>query len=173
MATNDSKPQTLAAVHALLDAQNTLTLATSGDDGPWAAAVFFASDASLNLYFVSDARTRHGRNLAGSGRAAVAVHADCDHWGDIRGVQMEGTVTILEGDHRAAALDAYLDKFPQIRRLYEQPTSDNERTIAERLRIASLYRLAPEQVRMIDNSRGFGFKEEFRPTNHIQQPGRE
>lgn len=153
---------TAAAIGAFLAEHNTLTLATTGDDGPWAAAVFFASDAALNVYFVSDRRTRHGRNIATSGRAAAATHPDCADWADIRGVQMEGRVAILEGDERAAALHRYLDKFPRIRALCERSTSDDDRAIAARLRGATLYRLSPERIRMIDNGRGFGCKDELR-----------
>lgn len=151
-----------AAVRALLTAQSTLTLATSGPDGPWAAAVFFASDDDLNLYFVSDPRTRHGRGLVARGRAAGAVHPDCDDWADIRGLQLEGSVCVLDGDARDAALRCYLAKFPRIRSLYEQPRDDGEALIARRLRQASLFRLVPERIRLIDNGRGFGFKAELR-----------
>lgn len=142
-------------------AQSTLTLATCGDAGPWAAAVFFASDESLKLYFVSDPRTRHGRDLAQCGRAAAAVHPDCKSWGDIRGVQLEGPVVIVGGAARAAALDCYLSKFPEIRRLYQKPRNDQEVAIADRLRQASLYRLTPARIRLIDNSHGFGQSEEL------------
>ena len=119
-----------STVRELLAAHSTLTLATCGPDGPWAAAVFFASDDDLNLYFVSDPRTRHGRDLVARGRAAGAVHPDCDDWGNIRGVQLEGSVCVLDGDARDAALRCYLAKFPRIRSLYEQPRDDGEALIA-------------------------------------------
>lgn len=159
---NAASARERSAVQALLQAQNTLTLATCGDDGPWAAAVFFCSDADCNLYFVSDPRSRHGRHLAARPRAAAAVHPEADHWVEIRGLQLEGTVVILDGAARAAAVERYLDKFPRIRRLYARPSGDQERLIAARMRAASLYRLAPERIRMIDNARGFGFKTELR-----------
>ncbi|MGD8498897.1 MAG: pyridoxamine 5'-phosphate oxidase family protein, partial [Chromatiales bacterium] len=151
---------TRAAIDALLRASNTMTLATSGSDGPWAAAVFFASDEALGLYFVSDPRTRHGRHITASGRAAAAVHADCADWAEIRGIQLEGAVTGLDGEARRAGLERYLAKFPRIRALCERPGDENEVRIAARLRDATLYRLAPERIRLIDNGRGFGFKAE-------------
>lgn len=158
-----TEPQqaTQSAVSALLQTQSTMTLATCGEAGPWAAAVFFASDERLNLYFVSDPRTRHGRDLAECGRAAAAIQPDCDNWGEIRGVQLEGAVSSLDGDAGAAALDCYLEKFARIRALCEQPCNDDERMIADRLRSATLYRLSPERIRLIDNTRGFGFKAEL------------
>ena len=41
-----------------------MTLATVGPDGaPAAAAVFYAHDDALNLYFLSEERTQHGQNM--------------------------------------------------------------------------------------------------------------
>jgi len=150
-----------ASIRELLESQNTMTLATCGPDGPWAAAVFFASDAGLNLYFVSDPRTRHGCDLMATERAAAAVHPDCNAWGEIRGLQLEGAVAPLDGDAREAALKRYLVKFPQVRRLEEQPREGDETVIATRLRQATLFRLIPERIRLIDNRRRFGFKAEL------------
>lgn len=157
----DTPDQLRAAIRELLESQGTLTLATCGPDGPWAAAVFFASDAGLNLYFVSDPRTRHGRDLMATERAAAAVHPDCSAWGEVRGLQLEGAVAPLDDDARDAALQRYLAKFLQVRRLYEQPRDDDEAVIAARLRQATLFRLTPERIRLIDNGRGFGFKAEL------------
>lgn len=149
------------AIREMLTVTSSLTLATCGPDGPWAATVFFACDAAWNLYFVSDPRTRHGRDLVATGRAAGSLHADCDDWMDIRGLQLEGAVSILAGDARDVALACYLAKFPRIRSLYERPRDARESLIAERLRQATLFRLQPERIRLIDNRRGFGFKAEL------------
>ena len=96
------------AVRRLLERFSTATLATAGPAGPWAAAVFFASDAELRLYFVSDPNTRHGRDLAADPRVSATVHGDCAAWSEIRGLQIEGTVEILEGAARTLGLECYL-----------------------------------------------------------------
>jgi uncharacterized protein len=153
--------ETRQAIRRMLEAHNTVTLATCEGDRPWATTVFFASDAELNLYFVSDQRTRHGRNLAISGRVAGAVNPDCGSWAEVRGVQLEGRVTVLEGTTRLAALKRYLTKFPDVSALFERPKDENEETIAARLRAANVYKLSPDWIRLIDNSRSFGYKEEF------------
>ena len=153
---------TRGRVRRMLEAHHTATLATSGPEGPWAAAVFFASDAGLRLYFLSDSRTRHGRDLAARPWAAAAIHADCRDWSEIRGLQIEGAVTVLEGERREAALALYLAKFTEVRRLIEQPRDADETTIAGRLAAAGMYCLVPSLIRLIDNSRGFGFREEVR-----------
>jgi uncharacterized protein YhbP (UPF0306 family) len=153
---------TRAAVRSFLEAHNTLTLATAGIHGPWAATVFYASDKDLNLYFVSDHRTRHGRDLEGNPRVAGAVNPDCKRWADVRGLQLEGAVTVLSGTARLAGLRYYLAKFADVSALFEKPRDKNEETIAARLKAANLYRLQPDMIRLIDNSRWFGFKEEIR-----------
>lgn len=149
------------AVRRLLETENTATLATSGAEGPWAAAVFFASDGQLNLYFVSDQHTRHGRDLAACPKAAIAVYPACRVWTEVRGLQLTGRVEMLEGARRSRALELYLAKFEEVRALFERPRDADEEAIASRLQAATLYRLRPDWIRLIDNDRGFGYKEEI------------
>lgn len=149
------------AVRRMLAAHHTATLATAGEEGPWAAAVFYASDESLSLYFVSDPGTRHGRDLARDPRVAAAVNQDCGSWAEVRGLQIEGRVDVLEGAARERALDCYLARFAEIGRLIKAPAGTAEAAIAERWRSAALYRLRPHRIRVIDNARGFGHEEEL------------
>jgi len=151
-----------ARIRGLLHAHGTATLATTGAVGPWAAAVFFASDDELNLYFVTDPGTRHGRDLAAGGRVAAAIHADAASWNEIRGLQLEGLARPVSETERPAALAAYLGKFPEIRRVFEAPRDDTERGLQRRLAAITLWRLAPERIRVIDNRERFGWKEELR-----------
>ena len=152
---------TRAAIRQMLDAYNTASLATSRDGRPWVATVFYAHDARLNLYFVSDGRTRHGQDMAASERVAAAINPDCGTWGEVRGLQMEGRVRVLEGAARLAGLGHYLAKFHDVKALFDRPKDSNEETIAQRLKAANLYCLEPDWIRLIDNSRWFGFKEEL------------
>ena len=50
-----------------LEAHSVASLATAGANGPWAAAVFYAS-RGFTLYFLSAPTTRHSRNLAADPR---------------------------------------------------------------------------------------------------------
>jgi uncharacterized protein YhbP (UPF0306 family) len=149
------------AIRAMLAAHNTITLATCQDGKPWAASLFFASDKRLNLYFVSDYRTRHARHIQESDVAFATVNTDSGAWTEVKGLQIEGRVSVVTGTARITALGHYLAKFHDVKALFEAPKSDDERTIAERLKAANLYRLAPTWIRLIDNSRWFGFKAEF------------
>lgn len=144
-----------------LQQYSTLTLATSQGDEPWAATVFFVSDADLNFYFVSDHRTHHGRDMAANAKVAATVNPDCDNWHDVHGVQVGGTASVVEGMQRAKALMLYLKKFPQIDQLYAKPAGEHEETIAKRLKAANFYCIKPDFIRFIDNDKGFGHREEF------------
>jgi len=146
----------------MLNDTATMTVASADSEGtPWAATVFFAADAELNLFFVSDHRTRHARDFESRPQVAAAVNPDCDNWHDVRGIQLEGVVSLVTGLARGKALALYLRKFPQIDALYAAPADEDEATIARRLQAAHFYRLAPARLRVIDNSRGFGWRAEL------------
>lgn len=146
-----------------LDEVSTLTLATCAGDTPWAATVFFAADAQFRIYFVSDYRTRHGREAAANDQVAATVNPDCDNWHDVRGLQLEGRIAVVTGMARAKALALYLRKFPQIDALYARPEGEHEETIAARLKAANFYCITPVFIRLIDNRQGFGRRVEFTP----------
>ena len=69
---------------------------------------------------------------------------------------------MLAGISRAAALASYLAKFIQVRRIFESPREASEKLIATRLQSTAFWRLKPEWIRLIDSTRGFGWKREFR-----------
>ncbi len=144
----------------ILEKHNTLTLATCRGGLPWAASLFFASDDDLNLYFVSDHRTRHAADIAADGRVVATVNPDCGRWDEVRGLQIRGRAVKVTGAKRDAALQAYLEKYSDIQRLFHAPASACEKVIAERLGDAHFYRVTPEWVRIIDNSKGFGHNTE-------------
>ncbi len=154
-------PSGLDAVRQILDECSALSLATSVGAESWVATVFFASDRRLNLYFVSDRRTRHAQHLAENPRCHATVDPDCDKWSEIRGLQIAGTAEVIEGVARAEGLLVFLGKFADVKALFEMPKIGDEKLIADRLKAASLYRLVPDWIRLIDNRRGFGYKEEF------------
>jgi uncharacterized protein YhbP (UPF0306 family) len=152
----------MGRVRELLTGHSTITLATVHEGHSWAAAVFYASDADLNLYFVSDLKTRHGRDLHHDAKVTGAVNHDVSTWGEVIGLQIEGRAFVLEGEARLKALDVYLEKFPDVRRLFDKPRDANEKVIAERLQRAPFWRLTPSWIRLIDSTKGFGWKWETR-----------
>lgn len=137
-----------------LAAHRVMTLATCGPQGPWAAAVFYAS-RGFNLYFLSSPRSRHAVDFATDSRAAATVQEDYAEWGDIRGVQLEGRVERLSGVDEAEARALYGMKFPLVAGSGPAPAP-----IAAALARVHWYRLAPTRAYFIDNSRGFGHRDQ-------------
>lgn len=144
-------------VRRYLSEHHVATLATQGPQGPWAAAVFYAGDEA-GLYFLSSPRSRHAVNLIQFPRVAVAVQDNCTEWAQIQGVQLEGLCAELDGADRERAQRLYAQKFPLIARPARAPLA-----IAEALARVRWYRLVPDRLYLIDNSRGFGHREELIP----------
>jgi uncharacterized protein YhbP (UPF0306 family) len=139
-----------------LAARNVMTLATLGPEGPWAAAVFYAGEGS-SLVFLSSPASRHCRNLALDARCAATIQEDCADWAGIKGIQLEGRVLELQGEEREHAQRLYAAKFPVA------VPADAPPAVREALARVRWYRLLAERLRFIDNSRGFGHREEFEP----------
>ena len=148
----------LQRVKELLEGHSTITLATTAEGRSWAAAVFYASDAGLNIHFVSDLKTRHGRDMHRDAHVSGAINHDVSTWGEVIGLQLEGRAVVLEGEERLKALETYLAKFADVRRLFDRPRDANEKIIAERLQRAPFWRFTPACVRLIDSTKGFGWK---------------
>ena len=142
-------------VQRYLGEHNVMTLATQGVEGVWAAAVFYANDG-FTIYFLSAPDSRHCRNLVGNARASATVHADYSDWKEIKGVQMEGLVSTLAGEEEEEARRVYGAKFPVVGKLEQAPAS-----IIKALAKVRWYRLIPERLYFIDNSAGFGHRDEI------------
>ncbi|MDP2811969.1 MAG: pyridoxamine 5'-phosphate oxidase family protein [Rhodocyclaceae bacterium] len=138
-----------------LAAHHVMTLATQGAEGPWAAAVFYAGDG-CSLIFLSSPNSRHCRNLALDARCAATIQEDYRDWPQIKGIQLEGRVRELEGEEESRARRLYGEKFPIVGPLANVPPA-----IVKALARVRWFRLAPERFHFIDNSKGFGHRDEI------------
>ena len=134
---------------AYLAHHNTLTLATERDGIPFACSLFYAND-NFDLYFVSETKTRHAENLISNPRVAAAIHENYSDWRVIQGVQLEGACAVVSDPIESArALALYAAKFPFVTQL------------GAAMAMVSPFKVTPRWVRFVDNTRGFGFKEEL------------
>jgi uncharacterized protein YhbP (UPF0306 family) len=141
-----------------LEAHNTMTLATCSEAVPWAATVFYASD-DLSLYFFSAPESRHCQNLAVNARVAVTVQEDYKDWRQIKGVQLEGRVSLVDSMiEKAKALAVYGRKYPEVLKLFTDPASG---VFYKAFLKVKFYRVTPEKVFFIDNAQGFGKRQEL------------
>ena len=138
-----------------LGGHHVMTLATQGAQGPWAAAVFYASDG-CSLIFLSSPNSRHCSNLAQDARCAATIQEDYSDWQQIKGIQLEGRVSELEGEDERRAQHLYGEKFPIVGSLAHAPPA-----IIKALARVRWFRLVPERFYFIDNSQGFGHRDEI------------
>jgi uncharacterized protein YhbP (UPF0306 family) len=139
--------------HAISELLQTasMTLATTGEHGEaHAAAVYFAAGEDLTLYFFSAADSQHCQDLKLHSQAAAAIHPQVSGWQAIRGLQLRGKATVLPtGTEWQAAWAIYTGKFPFVKALKNIVLSNE------------LYAFTPTWLRLVDNRRGFGFKQEW------------
>jgi uncharacterized protein YhbP (UPF0306 family) len=138
-------------VSNFLKKHTTLTLATVDREAwPQAASLFYASDDALNLFWVSGDKSRHSQNLERVSRVAIAIHNETWDWRDIQGVQIDGQARrLIDPDETDRAWALFRDKFPFTAEFVDQ--------IAR----SAFYLYAPSWIRLIDNSKEFGQREEF------------
>lgn len=149
-----------ARIAAFLAEHTTVTLATVGTEGaPAAAAVFYAHDADLNLYFLSEERTQHGQNLLATSEVAGAIQADGQDWRAIRGLQLRGQAALVSGAALAHAAAVYGRKYAFVGALLTGASGPG--VLAGPLARARFWVLRPTWFRLIDNTVRFGFKEEM------------
>jgi uncharacterized protein len=146
--------QTAARIAAFLDAHHVMSLATCGGDGPHAANVFYARDG-FALLWVSDPRSRHSIELEGEPRIAATVSPDYLDFAEIRGVQIHGHARRLaDGAERAAARASLEARYSFLRLMSKMPE-----VLVRAYAQVAFYRLEPQRLVLIDNTRGFGHKE--------------
>ncbi len=144
----------LEKVLTYLDAHNVMTLATTGAEGLWAAAVFYVNDG-FTFYFLSAPGARHSRNIAAYPGVAATIQEDYKDWPEIKGVQLEGKAQQIDGIERATAIARYGNKFTIVKNLARAPAD-----IAKAMSKIAWYKLTPARLYFIDNSLGLGHRDE-------------
>ena len=119
--------------------QKTLTLATSGDDGPWAATLTYVSDGS-DLYVWTKPSSNTARHIDNDSTAAFAIDRYSDDWRQTKGIQGRGTCLVVQGEEIAEAADLFGRKYPELR-----PGSTSA---------VVFFRIEPAELEYIDNSSG-------------------
>jgi uncharacterized protein len=150
----------LGRIASFLAGHTTLSLATIGDDGePAVAAIFYAHDAALNLFFLSELRTAHGRNLAARPIVAGAIQDDGQDWRTIRGLQLRGRAEPVAATGLPHAMAVYGRKYLFLASLFAG--ADGPGILRGPLARARFYVLRPAWLRLVDNTVSFGHKEEL------------
>lgn len=170
-----SKDTLKVAILAYLGQHNTMTLATTGDGTPWAAALFYASDG-LTFYFLSDPATRHCRNMARNPAVSATINEDYRDWKAIKGIQLEGRAEpVSSPEELARAVAVYAEKypfvapylklmmtpFPKIAAFLEGFLSKVPFIPSFTAGPTQFYKVVPSKIWFTDNEKGLGHREEL------------
>ena len=143
-----------------LESCNTISLATALGGIPHAAAVFYVS-IGFNLYFLSSPKSRHGDNLIQNPTVSGTINEDYSNWLQIKGIQFEGRVECIGGILKNARIvKAYVKKFPNVADFLISPHKLGK-GIAQKVSSVKFYQIWPVKICFLDNSLGFGHKEEL------------
>jgi uncharacterized protein YhbP (UPF0306 family) len=147
--------------NAILDElrqHSVLTLATAGQAGAHAVSLMYANK-DFDIYWLSDPKTRHSEQLAHNSSAAVTIAAQQENFQKIRGLQIEGNAyRITDPDEEAVGFDLLLARYPFLKQFAAGK-------LARHLGLAAVYLFHSTKLTLIDNSRGFGFKQALEPGN--------
>ncbi|MEZ4517163.1 MAG: pyridoxamine 5'-phosphate oxidase [Chloroflexota bacterium] len=113
----------------------------------------FYAEEGFDLIFLSAGHTRHARAVAAEPQVAATIQEDYADWPGIKGIQVSGTARQLTGEEREAAIGRYRQKYPFI----AQPVP----ALVTALTRVNWYRLEADTVYWIDNSKGFGHRDEI------------
>jgi uncharacterized protein YhbP (UPF0306 family) len=144
-------------IRAFLQTHHVLSLATVAEGVAHAASLMFAA-ADFSLYWTSDPGTRHSLAIERNPRVAATVAPDYADFRLIRGVQIAGRARRLsEAGEAAHARELLRRRFPFLRELDGMPPA-----LRAALDKADYYRLDPDTITLIDNTKGFGNRQTLR-----------
>jgi uncharacterized protein YhbP (UPF0306 family) len=144
-----------ASICRYLARHTTLSMATCHNSQPWSTDLFYASDDSCRLYFVSSVTTRHCQNIVANPQLSVSISGEVADWREIKGLQLDGVAGVVSEADRDWVIEMYLTKFPALKTLHQASE------LLSLLLESHFYCISPKWIRLIDNSKGFGHKDEM------------
>ena len=139
----------MKAIQKFIEMHNTMTIATVGKKDASAAAVFYASiKESKSLLFVSNEKSEHIMNCKENSQCAATIQEDGLEWSVIKGLQIKGKIKVADEKYWTN----YFEKYPYIK---------SDETLSKAIEKVTLYEFKIEWARLIDNSKGFGNREEY------------
>ena len=122
-----------------IGSKKTLTLATCGSDGPWAATLTYVNDEA-DVFVWTRPNSSTARHVDENPTVAFAIDEYTEDWRDTKGIQARGQCSVVEGEDVAKVADLFGQKFPELR-----PGGTSA---------VVFYRISPSSLEYIDNSRG-------------------
>ncbi|MBI4009752.1 MAG: pyridoxamine 5'-phosphate oxidase family protein [Candidatus Aenigmarchaeota archaeon] len=133
-------------VRAYLTETKLMQIATSKDNKPWIATIWYVHDEDLNLYFISRKATRHSIEIKENPNVAGAIvkpHT-VGSGEKVRGLQFEGTVEWCFGKILEKARELYYAKYPTAEQVPLEVLQDQNF-------VAAFYVIHPKAFVLFDN----------------------
>ena len=165
MSSHDHLKNLIQRIELSLTNHYTISIATVAKEESWSASVFYVSDQKLNIYFISFDESKHIQAILKNKKVSATINQDVSDWMQIKGLQLQGVAYKVPEQHRKNILNAYRQKFDSIHELLDLPKTDDEKKIAKQFNSISLFCFEPHWIRLLDNSLGFGSKEEIEIKN--------
>jgi len=139
-----------------LEQHTVLTLAVNGDEGPHAVSLMYAHEG-FNIYWLSDPKARHSAYLESGSSASVTIASQHTDFREIRGLQLTGDAHRISGSaEEATGFRLLVARYPFLKKF-------GAGKLARHLGAAAIYAFRPATMTLIDNTRGFGFKQTLAP----------
>ncbi len=133
-------------IKQFLAKNSALALATTKKNVPWACTLIYAFDKDFNLYFLSEKSSRHCQELEKNPKVAVAVH---DMSGKMKGVQIQGKVSLVPKTKTPFALALFWKRFPWAKKNW---VTSPKQLFAKAFKTA-LYQIRPERIYLLDKDK--------------------
>ncbi len=131
-------PDTLEKINVFLAKHHLLSLATSADNVPQSASLFYAYDAEKVTFVVaSDTKTEHIKNVLDNKTVSGTVALETDEVGKIEGIQFRATMKAISQKEG----HLYFKAYPFAKVMNPQ-----------------LWAIELEDIKLTDNRLGFGKK---------------
>ena len=154
------KDELTSTIGRYLKSHNAMSLATAHENQPHAASVFYISQG-LELYFLSSPSSQHGQDLTVNNRASATINEDYSRWDEIKGLQLEGHVVQLGSvAENTEIASAFTTKFSDVSDFFRTP-DELPNAVADKVAKVKFFRFRPSKISYIDNSLGFGHREEL------------
>ena len=140
-----------AELNVFLSHHRAVTLAYNDADGVGACGLWYVYDDDINLYFLTSPVTRHGRALLNGGDVAFTIHRDEQDWHAIQGLQGKGRCGPLPPAQTPRIWRLYVQRYPFVLQQFKDIDAALKNTL--------FWVIKPTWMRLIDNTKGFGYKQ--------------
>ncbi len=136
-----------ALVKEVLDRGFVMNIATVDDGGVWISTLKYTNDSNLDIFWLSDIRSRHSKAIAGNPKIAASIILTNSKNQDNHGVQIEGTVEKLDAKVLPAAVKLWL----------KHGSAGLAKDAAQLDGNKALYKLKPSKIELM-HSKLFGYE---------------